>query len=85
MLGCCRAIPVSSQYFEYKEVSSARKIGMAGAATIIQGNVALIAPELHVDIQSLADEITKVTDCQVQTRVHIIPQLLIRTKDVITF
>ena len=75
--GCRTAMPVSGEFFKYKELASAREIGMMSAATFLQGNTVLINPTLREDLQKLADEISAVADCHVQSRVHIVNSPLI--------
>lgn len=73
MLGRASPSPASqSDLIEYQELEAAPKIGRAAAATLLQGNVQLLAPGVLEQLEQLAEELAKAADLTVRPRVHVI-------------
>jgi predicted Zn-dependent protease len=68
---------VSSALIDQAEMEAAPQIGRATAATFLQGNIMLLAPDLEVQVQKLTEELTTASSLSVHPRVHLVNSSLV--------
>lgn len=66
------AFEVDEPRVRQAESAAAVRLGWATAAAVLQGSVMLLTPELHEEIQALADEISEAAGSEIRHQVHIV-------------
>lgn len=73
----CQTPTVSSAMVDQAEREAAPQIGRTTAATFLQGNIMLLAPELQGQVQKLTEELSAASSLSVHPRVHLINSSLV--------